>query len=105
MEAESGLSVLEGADGLEEGLLVGLADAHDLSDGAHLGSEDVLDALEFLEGPAGEFDDDVVAGGCVAVEGAVAPVGEFAEGDAGGEECGDVGDGEAGGLGGERGGA
>ncbi len=50
-EAESVASLLQGADGLLEGFLVILADAHDLADGPHLGAELVLYAFEFLESP------------------------------------------------------
>ena len=100
-EAQAVAPVLQGADGLLQGLLVGLADAHHLADGAHLGAQAVLGALELLEGPAGELDHHVVAGGAVAVEGAVPPVGDLVQGQAPGEQGGDVGDGEAGGLGGQ----
>jgi hypothetical protein len=51
---------LQGADGLLEGLLVGLADAHHLSHRAHLGAQLVLSALELLKGPAGKLHHDVI---------------------------------------------
>ena len=103
-EAEAVAAVLEAADGLLEGFLVRLADAHDLADGAHLGAELVLGALELLKGPAGELDDDIVAAGDILVEGAVLAAGDLVEREAGGEHGGDEGDREAGGLGGEGGG-
>ena len=104
-EAEAVAAVLEGADGLLEGLLVGLADAHHLADGPHLRAELVLGPLELLEGPAGELDDDVVARRGVLLQRAVAPVGDLVEGEAAGELGRDEGDGEARRLGGEGRGA
>ncbi len=85
----------QGADGLLEGLLVGLPDAHDLSHGTHLRAEDVLGTRELLESPAGEFHDHVIPGGPVLFKGAFFPVGNLVEGQAGGKHGGNHGDGEA----------
>ena len=52
-KAQAVAAVLQRADRLLEGLLVVLADAHDLADGPHLGAQLVLESLELLEGPAG----------------------------------------------------
>ena len=98
-------AVFERADRLLEGLLVGLADAHHLADGAHLRAELVYRALEFLEGPAGELHDDIVAGGGVFLQGPVAPVGDFVERETAGEFGRNERDGKAGGLGGKGRGA
>jgi hypothetical protein len=104
-EAQAVASVLEAADRLLQRLLVGLADGHDLADGLHLGAELVLHTAELLEGPAGELQHYVVAAGCVLLQRAVAPVGQFVERHAGGELGRDQRDGKAGGLRGERRGA
>ena len=52
---------LQTADCFLEGFLVGFSDAHDLANRAHLCAELVFHAFEFLEGPAREFDYDIVA--------------------------------------------
>ena len=102
--AQTVASVLQGTDGLLEGLLIGLADGHDLTDGPHLGAKLVLNALELLEGEAGELDDDVIAVGLVLVQGAVLAAGDVLQSQAGGQHGGHQRDGETGSLGGQRGG-
>ena len=82
---ESVTLVFERADGLLECFLVGLADAHHLADRPHLGAELVLGILELLETPAGELDDDIVAGGSVLVQRALAPIGYVVERQTAGE--------------------
>ena len=67
---------LQGADGFLEGFLVVLPDAHDLAHGTHLGAQPVLHALELLEGPAGEFDDHVVAIRYIFIQCTVFPAGD-----------------------------
>ena len=62
---------LQAADGLLEGLLIGLADAHDLAHRAHLSAQLILHALEFFKGPAGELDDHVVSVGDIFIQRAV----------------------------------
>ena len=62
----------------------------------------VLGLREFLERPAGELGDDVVAGGGVLFEAAVAPVGDLVEGDPGRELGRNARDREAGRLARER---
>ena len=103
VEARAAAADLKRADGLLEGFLEVLADGHDFADGLHLGSEGVLRLRELLERPAGELHDHVVSARRVFLERAVAPVRDLVERDAGGEERGDVGDGEAGGLRGQGG--
>ncbi len=95
---------LQAADGLLEGLLIILADAHDLTDGAHLGAQLVLDALELLKGPAGELDHDIVAVRDILVQGPVLAAGDILQGQAGSQHGRDHGDGETGRLRGQGGG-
>ena len=100
-EAQAIDVLLERADGLLEGLLVGLADGHDLAHGAHLRAQVVRDALELLEGPARELDDDVIAVRIVLVERAVLAAGDLVERQATREHGRDQRDGKARGLGGQ----
>ena len=65
---------LQGTDRLLQGLLVRLADAHHLSDRAHLGPELVDGPRELFKGPAGELDNDIVTRGGVFVQGPLSPV-------------------------------
>ncbi len=96
---------LQAADGLLQGFLVVLADAHHLAHRPHLGAETVFDALELLERPACELDHDVVAGWRVFLESTIAPVGDLVQGEPPGQKGGDPCDGEAGGLRSQRRGA
>ncbi len=52
---------LQRADSFLQGFLVGLADAHHFAHGAHLRAELILNPDEFLECPAGELDDHIIA--------------------------------------------
>ena len=104
-ESESVATVFERANRLLEGFLVSLADAHHLADGAHLCAEFVDRPFEFLEGPAGELHDDIVAGGGVFFQGAVTPVWNLVERETARQFGRDERDGEAGGLGGKGRGA
>ena len=104
-EAQAVAAGLERADGLLERLLVGLADGHDLAHGAHLGAQLVLDALELLERPACELDDDVVAARDVVGQRAVLAAGDLVEREAARQHRGHERDGEAGGFGRQRRGA
>ena len=103
---EAGEAGLERAEGLLHALVEGAADGHGLADGLHRGGEEGLGAGELLEGEAGDLGDDVVDG---RLEGGGGDLGdvvvELVEGVADGELGGDLGDGEAGGLGGQGGGA
>ena len=54
-----------------ERFFVGFADAHDLTDSAHLCAELVLNTLEFLKCPAREFDYNIVAAGYILIERAI----------------------------------
>ena len=87
-------------------LVEGAADRHRLADGLHRGGQHGLGAGEFLEGEAGDLGHDVVDG---RLEGGGGDLGdvvvELVERVADGELGGDLGDREAGGLGGEGGGA
>ena len=99
-----GLAGFQAADAFPQGFFEGAADGHHFADGFHLGAERGVGAGEFLEGPLGDFDDDVIDGRLEAggrFEGDV--VADLVEAVAHGELGGDLGDGEAGGLGGERG--
>ena len=87
-------------------LVEGAADGHGLADRLHRGGEQRLGAGELLEGEARDLGDDVVDG---RLEGGGRDLGdvvvELVEGVADGELRGDLGDREAGGLGGQRRGA
>ena len=76
----------QAADGFLKGFLVGLADAHHLAHGPHLGAEDIRHALEFLEGPAGELHDDIVARRRVFFERSVPPIRDFVQGQPAGQQ-------------------
>ena len=54
-EAQPVAAVFQRADRLLEGLLVGLADAHHLADGAHLRAQLVLGALNFSKAQRENF--------------------------------------------------
>jgi hypothetical protein len=58
--AEAGERRVNGADGLLDRLLEGLANGHDLSNRLHRRRQRARDAGEFLEVPAGYLDDEVV---------------------------------------------
>ena len=98
-----GLAGFEAAHALPERLLEGAADGHDFAHGLHLRAERGVGAGEFLEGPLGDLGDHVVdgrleAGGRLAGD----VVADLVEPVADGELGGDLGDREAGGLGGQR---
>ena len=102
--AQTVTAVLQTADRLLEGFLIGLADAHDLTDGAHLRAQLVLGSLELLKGPARELNHNVVAARNVLVQRAVLAAGDLVERQPAGKHRGNQGDREAGSLGGESGG-
>ena len=89
-----------------QGLVDGAADGHRLAYGLHGGGQVRLGAGEFLEGEFRDLGDDVVDG---RLEGRGRHTGDvvvqLVQREAHGEFCGDFRDGEAGGLGRERGGA
>ena len=97
-EAQPVPSAFQRPYGFEKSLLVCFPDAHDLADGAHLRTQPVLNPFEFFKGPACELDHDIVSGRRVLVQSAVAPIGNFIQGQPGGEHGGHHRDGEAGGL-------
>ena len=74
-----------------------------LADGPHLGAQHILGAGELLERPPGELGDHVVAAGRVALQGAVAPVRDLVQGQAGGQQRRHHRDGEPRRLGRQRG--
>ena len=87
-------------------LFEGAADGHGLADGLHLRGERFVGTGEFLEGETRDLGDDVVdggleGGGCVAGDVVLQLIERVADGELGG----DLGDGETGGFGGERGAA
>ena len=90
---QTGAADLQRTNGLLQGFLVGLADAHDLADGPHLRAEVIDGPLEFLEGPARELDDHVIPAGGVLLQRAVAPIGDFVKRQARGQLGRDTGDG------------
>ena len=97
-EAKPVAPVLQRADSLLEGFLVGFADAHYFTHGAHLRPELVLSSTKLIERPTGELDDHIVAGRYVLFQGAFAPVGNLVQGDTRCQLGGDESNGEAGGF-------
>ena len=87
--AETVASGLQAADSLLESFLVGLTDAHDLADRAHLRAELVLNTLELLKCPAGELDNYIVTARNVPIERAAFAAGDVLQGKARSEHCGD----------------
>ena len=73
-------AVLQRPDGLLEGLLVVLADAHDFADCPHLSAKLVFNVFKFFKIPAAEFNNHVVTPGCVFLQGALTPVRNFIHG-------------------------
>ena len=94
---------LQAAHRLLQRLLEGAADRHRLAHRLHLRAEHAIHAGELLEGPARELDHHVVdrrlEGGHGALRDVVA---QFVQRVAHGHLGGQLGDGEAGGLGGQR---
>ena len=104
---EAGKAGLQAAQRLLQAFLEGAADRHHLADGLHRGGERRIGAGEFLEGEARDLGDDIVdgrlEGGRRGAAGDV--VLQLIERVADGQPGCDLGDGKAGRLGGERGGA
>ena len=94
---------LQTADALQEGLLHGAADGHDLAGGLHLGGQAVVGGGELVEGEAGQLGDDIVDAGLEGGGGGGDH--DLVQGQTHGHLGGDPGDGVAGGLGGQGGGA
>ena len=106
VEREPPPVLLEGAHGLLQRLLEGAADGHDLAHRLHLGRERAVGLRELLEGPARDLDHAVVEHRLE--RGRRLPrdvVADLVEPVADGQLGGDLGDGEAGGLGGQGRGA
>ena len=96
--------VLQRAHGLAKGFLKGAADRHDLAHGLHARGERGVGALELLEGKARHLDHTVVDRGLKAGgRGLGDVVDDLVERIAHGQASGGLGDGEARGLGGQRG--
>ena len=103
---EDGALLVDGAHGLLEGLGEGAADGHGLAHGLHGGGQGGVGPAELLEGEAGDLDHHVVQGGLEGGRGGAGDVvGDLVQGVAHGQAGGDLGDGEAGGLGGQGRGA
>ena len=98
------VSHLEAPHRLLQGLGEGAADCHHLADAAHRGAEGIVGVGELGEVEAGELDHHIVER---RLEGGRGPagdvVGDLVEGEPDCQQRGDLGDREAGGLGGERG--
>src|SRR5208283_4783405 len=106
IRAQAETADLQGPDALLQGLFEGAADGHHFPHRFHGGGEEVLGPGEFLEGPAGDLDYAIVNGGLergVGLPGDV--VVDLIQGEAHRQLGGDLGDGEAGGLGGQGRGA
>ena len=104
---EAGLAGLETTQGLVQGLLEVAADGHHFTHGLHLGGQTVVGAGELLEVEARHLGHHVVDGRLEGGRGATAGdvVHQLVQGVTDGELGGDLGDGEAGRLGGQRRGA
>ena len=99
-------SQLDGGDGLHHGSLEAVADAHDLAGGHHLGAQRLVGVDELIEGPLRVLDHDVVQRRLEAGTGLTGNVvGDLVQRVADGDLRRHLGDGVAGGLGGQRGGA
>ena len=87
-----------------ERFLKGASDGHGFTDGLHGSGENGIGSGEFFKSEAGNLGDDVVDGRFEAGRSFAGDVvGEFVKGVTDGELGGDLGDGEPGGFGGERG--
>ena len=65
-----------------QGFLVVFANGHDFTDGAHLRPQLIFNAFKFFKGPAGKFDDDIIAIRHIAVESAVFTTRQVCQGQA-----------------------
>src|SRR5699024_10283473 len=100
---EHGALDVQGALGLAEGLGEVAAQGHRLADALHGGGQRRVGDRELLEGEAGGLDHDVVQGRLEAGGGGAGDVvADLVEGVADGQAGGELGDREAGGLGGQR---
>ncbi len=104
-KAQAVASDLQAADGLLKSLLVGLADAHDLAHGPHLGAQLVLAVLEFFKGPPGKLDHHIVPAGHVLVQRAAHAAGDLVQSQPRRQHGGHQRDGESRGFAGQRRGA
>ena len=103
---EAGPALLEGAHRLLQRLAEGAADGHHLAHRLHAGAQQAVGPGQLLEGPARDLGHHVVDGGLEAGRGGPGDVvGDLVEAVADGQAGGDLGDGEPGGLGGQRRGA
>ena len=93
---------LEALAGLLQRLLEAAADAHGLAHALHLHAQPPVAALELVEVPARHLHDHVVQGGLEEGAGASDRVLQLVQPVADGELAGDLGDGVAGGLAGQR---
>ena len=98
-EAQTGAAVLQAADGLLEGLLIGFAQTHDFTDSTHLRAQFILSTLKFFKTPAGEFYHHIFTGGRIFFQGSVPPVRDFIHGQTAGEQGRNPGDGKSRSLG------
>ena len=73
-KAQTVSAVFQRTDGFLKGLFVILADAHDLADCPHLCAQLVFNTFEFLKGPAGEFNHDILTRRRVFFECSIPPV-------------------------------
>ena len=100
-KTQSVSSDFQTADGLLEGFLVGLADAHYFSDRTHLRTQFVLRILKFLECPSCKLYDNVIAAGHIFVQCSVYTAGNFIQCKSCSQHCGDQGNGKTGCLAGQ----
>ena len=99
-----GFAGLETENALPQRLFKGAADGHDFADRLHLGAERVVCARKFLELPFGDLGDHVINGRLEARGRDLGDVvADLVEAIADGQLCGNLGNGEAGGFGGQRG--
>ena len=94
---------LQTADSFLESLFVGLTNTHNFTDGAHLGAQLILHAFELFKGPAGEFDNHIIAVRYIFVQSSVLAAGNILQSQSCCQHRGNQGDGETGSLGGQSG--
>ena len=103
-ESKTVTANLQTADGFLEGFLIIFTDTHNLANGAHLGTQLILHALELFKSPARELNYDIISVRNIAIQCAVLSTGDLVQCQAGRQHSGNQRNGEAGCLGSQCGG-